>query len=722
MKKHFLLFAALFAALLAVTAIAVTGCDLLNMTDTEEDPAKVATPAAQPGGGAVLPGTTVTLSTETAEAVIYYTIDGAAPGRNSARYENPIEINHALTIKAFAVKEGMEDSNVLEAAYTIRKAASPTATPPEGEVDSGTTVTLATATEGATIYYTTNGDAPDSTSALYENPISITEAVTLKAIAVKEGYTDSDIFEAAYTVAPPNTAARPSANPAGGEVLSGTTVTLETTTEGAVIYYTTNGDAPTSASALYTADNPLTISGTPGVQVTLKAIAVKEGKNNSSILEEVYTVKEREKAAAPTASPAAGAVLSGATVTLATATEGAAIYYTTNGDAPDSTSAQYNTTDKVTISGTPGDNVTLKAIAVKEGYTDSGVLEAVYTVTAPPYTLAFLEVSQGHTAPVTPGVTEYRVKGIPYGKDEVTITAVSAAGAARTKTVTLTTAEQTVALDGGYTVKVPAKLMAAPVPEEDDDVNINVKIAVRVIAPEGVLADKDYENTYGLASGNRRNGVHSFWIEADNGTSSWGDFLMNENLTDFTAGMEFEYDANSGLWVYEGGNGTITKNMLIRPYAFDIWDNLREEGKEGGYTYTKPFTDRPILIDEGGDVYLFYTVTLRKTISISGTVTVNDSTGNVTVSSPALYTVAPGLDGKGVSGKAVPALSFSSGASYTIRFEDFDTSTQVWFIPDYVQVGSGWPPARKTDNFDFAPFFVHDTDITNKNFNLPSVP
>lgn len=64
----------------------------------------------------------------------------------------------------------------------------PTLDPPviEGETPfvESTTVTI-TAEEGATIYYTINGDTPSSESTLYEAPFELTETATVKAIAIK---------------------------------------------------------------------------------------------------------------------------------------------------------------------------------------------------------------------------------------------------------------------------------------------------------------------------------------------------------------------------------------------------------------------------------------------------------------------------------------------------------------------------------------------------------
>jgi hypothetical protein len=79
----------------------------------------VATPVANPVAGAVAADSTVALTTATAGASIRYTLDGSAPNVTSTLYDGPILINEALTIKAIAVKEGMNNSLVLTAAYTI---------------------------------------------------------------------------------------------------------------------------------------------------------------------------------------------------------------------------------------------------------------------------------------------------------------------------------------------------------------------------------------------------------------------------------------------------------------------------------------------------------------------------------------------------------------------------------------------------------------------------
>ncbi|WP_294430205.1 chitobiase/beta-hexosaminidase C-terminal domain-containing protein [uncultured Treponema sp.] len=69
----------------------------------------------------------------------------------------------------------------------------------------------------------------------------------------------------------------------GSSVNSGTTVTLTCKTAGAAIYYTTDGNTPTSASTAYT--TPITLTA----DVTIKAIAISDG-NSSEVSSASYTV------------------------------------------------------------------------------------------------------------------------------------------------------------------------------------------------------------------------------------------------------------------------------------------------------------------------------------------------------------------------------------------------------------------------------------------------
>ena len=57
-------------------------------------------------------GTKLELLSFDDDVTIYYTIDGSDPNQNSIKYENPIEVNNDMVIKAISVKDKYNDSQV----------------------------------------------------------------------------------------------------------------------------------------------------------------------------------------------------------------------------------------------------------------------------------------------------------------------------------------------------------------------------------------------------------------------------------------------------------------------------------------------------------------------------------------------------------------------------------------------------------------------------------
>ena len=118
-------------------------------------------------------------------------------------------------------------------------AATPTFSPGAGAVNAGQAVTISTTTPNAAIFYTVDGTQPKTsvtgTTKKYAAPISITVATTIKAVATAPGFNKSIVASASYTISAVAMAATPSFNPPAGEVASGTTVAISTTTPGATI-------------------------------------------------------------------------------------------------------------------------------------------------------------------------------------------------------------------------------------------------------------------------------------------------------------------------------------------------------------------------------------------------------------------------------------------------------------------------------------------------------
>ena len=82
----------------------------------------------------------------------------------------------------------------------IETVATPTFSVASGEVENGTEVAISCTTEGAKIYYTTDGNDPTGASTEYTAAISVTEDITIKAIAVKEGMNDSAVASISYKI------------------------------------------------------------------------------------------------------------------------------------------------------------------------------------------------------------------------------------------------------------------------------------------------------------------------------------------------------------------------------------------------------------------------------------------------------------------------------------------------------------------------------------------
>jgi hypothetical protein len=311
----------------------------------------VAAPAFATPGGTYSTDQSIAITCSTPDATICYTTDGRPPTTASAIYGNPIVVagnGAAVTINAIAVKPGMADSPVSSASFRITYAqitATPVFLPPAGTYSTDQSVAITCPTPGATIYYTIDGSDPTTVSTVYWAPISVAgdgTTVTIKAMALKAGLTDSPVASATYTIVYAQTVATPTYSPVAGTYSADQAVTISCATSGATIHYTTDGSIPTAASVVYT--GPISVAGN-GVTVTIKAMALKAGLTDSAVATATYTIVYTQVVATPTFSPAAGTYSANQAVTISCATSGATIYYTTDGTTPTnaspSTAVQY---------------------------------------------------------------------------------------------------------------------------------------------------------------------------------------------------------------------------------------------------------------------------------------------------------------------------------------------------------------------------------------------
>ncbi len=184
---------------------------------------QTATPTFSPVAGTYYTAQTVSISDTTTGALIYYTTDGTTPTTSSTVYSGPISVPSTVTIEAIAAATGYANSVVATATYTISAppAAAPTFSPSAGTYTSAQTVTLSDTTQGATIYYTTNGTTPTTSSTAYSGPITVSSTETIEAIAAASGYSNSAVATATYTINLPTPDFQLSVQPSSLTIVAG---------------------------------------------------------------------------------------------------------------------------------------------------------------------------------------------------------------------------------------------------------------------------------------------------------------------------------------------------------------------------------------------------------------------------------------------------------------------------------------------------------------------
>lgn len=164
-----------------------------------QDPA----PTFSPRSGTYYAAQTVVISDTNSGTTINYTTDGTIPTTSSASCANPcmLTIATTTTIKAIASGGGYATSSVSVATYTIA-ANTPTYSPAPGTYSKPQTVTISDTTSGVTIYYTTDGSFPTTSSTSCANPCTLTVSTStiIKAIAAGSGISQSGVGVGNYII------------------------------------------------------------------------------------------------------------------------------------------------------------------------------------------------------------------------------------------------------------------------------------------------------------------------------------------------------------------------------------------------------------------------------------------------------------------------------------------------------------------------------------------
>ena len=223
---------------------------------------------------------------ELASAVSYSTAD------NSATITPAAPLPLATTLTA-TLNRGVRSLDGTHAAAdyswsftTVTSPVTTTASPAGGTYSSPQSVTL-TANEPATIYYTTNGATPTTTSNVYSGAIPIPATTTLKFFARDTSGNSEAVKTAVYVLNLDTTPPVTTPSPAGGTYSSPQSVTL-TANEPATIYYTTNGATPTTASNVYSGAIPIPAT------TTLKFFARDTAGNSEAVRTALYTILQNQ--------------------------------------------------------------------------------------------------------------------------------------------------------------------------------------------------------------------------------------------------------------------------------------------------------------------------------------------------------------------------------------------------------------------------------------------
>jgi hypothetical protein len=243
-------------------------------TATIATPIFVEKPAILPAAGEYQDSVWVKIISDIEDAEIFYTLNGTNPTSTSLAYTDSFKISESTLVKAIAIKSN-NLSEITQSLFTLTNTPitvyEPIISPETGTYADMVTVSITCATPGAEIYYTLDGSDPSALSSSYSQPLIFTATTTVKAIAVL-GDLSSSISESVFNIEiTPIEVAAPEFSLPAGKYAYDIIVALSTTTAGATIFYTTNGEVPTNQSTPYTEE--LELSAT----TTIKAIAFKQG-------------------------------------------------------------------------------------------------------------------------------------------------------------------------------------------------------------------------------------------------------------------------------------------------------------------------------------------------------------------------------------------------------------------------------------------------------------
>jgi hypothetical protein len=277
------------------------------------DAPTVAAPTFSPASGTEFgnEGLQVSISCETANTAIYYTLDGSEPDDESTLYTAPFTLTSTTTVKAIAFDSDDNTSAIATATYTYVDPTAPgTLNNPYTVAQARAAIDAGTGTQG--VYATGIVSAiPTPYNTQYSNitfnfvdnendedflqayrcsgneaaDVAIGDIVVVYGNLTKYGSTYE--FGQGCTLVslthPTGFVEAPTFSPAAGTFTEAQTVTISCASANATIYYTLDGTDPTNASTQYTA--AINVATT----TTIKAIAYV-GANSSAVTTATYSI------------------------------------------------------------------------------------------------------------------------------------------------------------------------------------------------------------------------------------------------------------------------------------------------------------------------------------------------------------------------------------------------------------------------------------------------
>ena len=483
-----------------------------------------ATPTFSPAAGTYTSAQNVTLSTTTEGATIYYTLDGSDPTDASTEYSSAISVSSTTTIKAIAVKAGLDNSSVASATYTFKTDPALAFSSATAEATIGQAFTAPTLTNSHSVvveWSSTN----ESVATVSDGTVTLVGegTTTIKASSAEDATYIASEASYTLTVTDPSVITLWSEDfssysaddvPAGGtysyacidggsttkiydavlaggttpELLVGKnsgaftavvplnnasgTLTLTYKTNAKALGVSTTTEGISGGDSFNTAgEHTVTFTGVTTSMTSITIVFTATSSDNVRLDDIVLRGSAQAVSVeAPTFSVNGGTYYTAKSVELSCATDGATIYYTLDGSDPTNASTEY--TSAITVD----QDMTIKAIAIK-GSDQSTVSTATYTIAEKndvEFSIADQTLAYGETYTVTKSSNtgrDIQTDGfVTVNTDNADVASVSGmtitAEAVGTTTITLSAAEGDTYKAGLKTITVtvtaPAGLTTAP--------------------------------------------------------------------------------------------------------------------------------------------------------------------------------------------------------------------------------------------------------------------